>query len=639
MDNNQPAKPRITSWHSEMTFRPRTTQPNEKRDFSTRDDVLQGRNRASNTYKTEHYTHSNHKNGGNGTSHSAKPAPTTLNIPPVRGKLRIIPLGGLGEIGKNMTALEFNDTIVIIDAGTMFPDSYMFGIDHLIPNTLYVEDRKEKVKAIICTHGHEDHIGALPYIAKKIPAPIYAAPFTKGLISLKLEEHGIRNIPLNSIKDGDVLKFGDIRIEPFAVTHSIPDALGFSIRTPSQTPGGKSTHIVWTGDWKWDPTPVAGKAIDEERLTRWGKEGVDILFADSTNAERAGSTISEKEIGKSFKEIFSKARGRVILATFASQIHRVHQVIRSAVETNRKIAFSGRSMVRNAELAIEMGYIDAPKESIIPLEKAKSIPPDKLLIVSTGSQGEEMSSLFRMAQGSHRQFKIKAGDTVVLSASPIPGNEAAVGDIINNLFRLGANVVYGKEIDVHVSGHAYRDEMAKLINILKPKHFVPIHGEYRHLSLHSALAKQNGVENTIILENGNILEVAEGKVEKSQWHIPAESVLVDGLGIGDVGNIVLRDRQAMASDGIFVCIVTVDRRTHEIITSPDIISRGFDYMRAAEELIREARSEVRRIFLAEAERTGNDWAQVKNALREKMNKFLEKRTKRRPIVIPVIIEV
>ncbi|MBP6930101.1 ribonuclease J [Patescibacteria group bacterium] len=640
MYNNQSAKPRMTSWHSEMTFRPRPAQPREKRDFSTRDDVLQARKRTNTVRHSDSYSSNNHKNGnGYSKPNNVKAGPTTLNIPPVRGKLRVIPLGGLGEVGKNMTALEFNDTIVIIDAGTMFPDSYMFGIDHLIPNSLYVEERKDKVKAIICTHGHEDHIGALPYIVKKLPVPIYAAPFAKGLIALKLEEHGFKNIPLHSIKDGDVLKFGDIRVEPFAVTHSIPDALGFSIRIPGQTPDAKPSHIVWSGDWKWDATPVAGKAIDKAMLAKWGEEGVDVLFADSTNSERPGSTVSESEIGQSFVDIFSKASGRVILATFASQIHRVHQVIRAAVKTNRKIAFSGRSMVRNAELAIEMGYIDAPKESIIPLEKAKSIPPDKLLIISTGSQGEEMSSLFRMAQGSHRQFRIKAGDTVVLSASPIPGNEAAIGDVINNLFRLGAKVVYGKEIDVHVSGHAYRDELAMLINILKPKHFVPIHGEYRHLSIHAELARQNGVESTIIMENGEILEVTEGKAEKSAWRVPAEGVLVDGLGVGDVGNIVLRDRQAMASDGIFVCIVTVDRRTREIVTSPDIISRGFVYMRAAEELIRDARSEVRRVFLAETNRTQGDWAQVKNALREKMNKFLEKRTERRPIVIPVIIEV
>lgn len=633
-NQNEQKKPRMTSWHSEPAA-PRHSNSSNNHKKPYRQERSQSNNRNNRTDQ------SRQRQDGNSFSNGhlgGKGGPTTKNVPEVRGKLRVIPLGGLGEVGKNMTALEFNDTIVVIDAGTMFPDSYMFGIDYLIPNTLYLEERKEKIKAIVCTHGHEDHIGALPFILKKLPVPIYASPFAKGLIELKLEEHGIKNIPLHSVKDSDVLKFGDIRIETFGVTHSIPDAMGLSIRVPGQTPEGKGSHVIWTSDWKLDKTPVAGKPIDFDKIRKWGKEGVDVLFADSTNAERPGSTMSEQEIGKSFKEIFSKAKGRIVLATFASQIHRVHQVIRAAVETNRKIAFSGRSMIRNAELAIEMGYIDVPKESIIPLEKAKSVPPEKLLIVSTGSQGEEMSSLFRMAQGSHRQFKIKAGDTVVLSSSPIPGNEAAVGDVINNLFRLGAHVVYGKEVDIHVSGHAYRDEMVEMIKAVQPKHFMPIHGEYRHLAIHAELAQETGVPKTFVLENGEMLEVCEGKVEKSSWKIPAESVLVDGLGIGDVGNIVLRDRQAMATDGIFVCIVTVDRRTHEIVTSPDIISRGFVYMRAAEDLIRDARSEVRRIFLAEDRKNRGDWAAIKAVLRDRMSKFLEQRTQRKPMVIPVIIE-
>jgi len=618
MNNN-----RMTSWHSE------NAGPRNNRQYAK----PQQDNRRGN-YRND-YRRDRNQNGSSNfaaqAQSSIKPGLTTKNILPVRDKLRVIPLGGLGEIGKNMTAFEYNDSIVVVDSGTMFPDSYMFGIDYLIPNILYLEERKEKIKAIICTHGHEDHIGALPFIIKKLEAPIFATPFAKGLIELKFEEYGIKDAKLNSIKDGDVLKFGDIRVEPFATTHSIPDSVGLSIRTPKN-------HLIWTSDFKIDETPVAGKPIDFEKIARWSKEGVDILFSDSTNTERPGHTISEKEIGVSFKEIFGKAPGRVIIATFASQIHRVHQVIRAAVETNRKIAFSGRSMVRNAELAIKMGYIDVPKDNIITLDKARSVPPEKLLIVSTGSQGEEMSSLFRMAQGSHRQFKIKSGDTVVISASPIPGNEAAVGDVINNLFRLGAKVVYGKEVDVHVSGHAYRDELAQFINAVKPKCFIPVHGEYRHLAIHAELAQGEGVPRTMILENGNILEVDGSYIEKSRWKVPSESVLVDGLGIGDVGNIVLRDRQAMATDGIFVCIVTIDRQTHEIVTSPDIISRGFVYMRAAEELIREARSEVRRIFLTENSRTRGDWASIKAVMRERMSRFLADKTQRNPMVIPVIIE-
>lgn len=644
-DNNQASQPiasqpaqntsntvqRTTAWHSEVP-KPRP-QFNDIRRRPTGDNRRQNGNDRRQNNRGNQTTFSSTAQAG------AKPGLTTMNVPQVRGKLRIIPLGGLGEVGKNMTALEYNDTIVVIDSGSMFPDAYMFGIDYLIPNILYLEERKNKIKGIICTHGHEDHIGALPFVVKKLEAPVYATPFAKGLIELKFEEYGIKNAPLHSMKDGDVLKFGDIRVEVFAVTHSIPDAVGFHITTPPQTEGGKESRIIWTGDWKMDLTPVAGKPIDMEKIKKWSTEGIDALFSDSTNAERPGSTISEREIGKSFKEIFSQAKGRVVIATFASQIHRVHQVIRAAVETNRKIAFSGRSMVRNAELAIKMGYIDVPKDFVVPLERTASIPPDRLLIISTGSQGEEMSSLFRMAQGSHRQFRIKPGDTVVLSASPIPGNEAAVGDVINGLFKLGAKVVYGKEVDVHVSGHAYRDEMATLIRAVKPKHFVPIHGEYRHLALHAELARELGIKDTFIIENGEILEIAEGKVEKSQWRVPAESVLVDGLGIGDVGNIVLRDRQAMASDGIFVCILTVSRDTHEILTSPDIISRGFVYMRAAEELIRQARTEIKRTFFAEDAKHKGDWAIVKAALRDRLSKFLSEQTHRKPMVIPVIIEV
>jgi len=629
---NSGATQRTTAWHSEM--------PKPRRQFN---DIQRRSSGGDNRYRNN--DNRNNQNRSNGSAFSAtvqagaKPNLTTLNVPQVRGKLRVIPLGGLGEVGKNMTALEYNDTIVVIDSGTMFPDAYMFGIDYLIPNTLYLEERKSKIKGIICTHGHEDHIGALPFVVKKLDVPVYATPFAKGLIELKFEEHGIKNAPLHSMKDGDVLKFGDIRIEVFSVTHSIPDAVGFSIKTPPQTEGGKETHILWTGDWKMDLTPVAGKPIDMEKIKKWSSEGVDALFSDSTNAERPGSTVSESAIGKSFEEIFARAKGRVVIATFASQIHRVHQVIRAAVKTNRKIAFSGRSMVRNADLAIKMGYIDVPKDFIVPLERVASVPPERLLIISTGSQGEEMSALFRMAEGSHRQFRIKQGDTVVLSASPIPGNEAAVGDVINGLFKLGAKVVYGKEVDVHVSGHAYRDEMATLIRAVKPKYFVPIHGEYRHLALHAELARELGTNNTIIIENGEILEVVEGKVEKSQYRVPAESVLVDGLGIGDVGNIVLRDRQAMATDGIFVCILTVSRDTHEILTSPDIISRGFVYMRAAEELIRQARTEIRRTFFAEDAKHRGDWAIVKSALRDRLSRFLSEQTHRKPMVIPVIIEV
>lgn len=639
MNSNQSNNAKTAVWHSDMARgnyqgerRPADGQTHERTPVgsSVRQAEFSAGSQNSRDRRPRDRRGPNRSPRANG---DRRPMPTTLGIPMSRDKLRVIPLGGLGEIGKNMTALEYNDDIVVIDAGTMFPDSYMFGIDYLIPNILYLEERKKRIRGIIFTHGHEDHIGAVPFIARKLSVPLYATPFTKGLIDLKLEEYGIKDVPVRGFKAGDIMKFGGIAIEAFNITHSVPDSVGFSVRA-----GGN--HIIWTTDWKFDPTPVLGQPFATDKIKQWAEEGVDVLFSESTNVERPGHTVSEREIGENMKEVFAQAKGRIILATFASQIHRVHQVVQAAVATNRRIAFSGRSMVRNAEMAISMGYINVPKDHILPLAKAQSVPDDKILIVSTGSQGEEMSSLFRMAQGSHRQFKIKQGDTVILSASPIPGNEAAVGDVINGLFKLGAHVVYGKEVDVHVSGHAYRDELAEYIQMVKPKYFVPIHGEYRHLAIHAELAQSLGVpkDKTIVTENGEILELSGGQLTKTNFRVPAESVLVDGLGIGDVGNIVLRDRQAMATDGIFVCILTVRRGTHEILTSPDIISRGFVYMRAAEELIHRARGEVKKIFLAQNHQTPGDWAQIKGVLRDRVGDFLFRETKRNPMVIPVIIE-
>ena len=648
MEINSNSNSKTAAWHSDMlrfgnnarnnSGQTRRRQPSRRgaplvpqANFSGQNSRGDNRRRYNGNNRRDSSQFRPRRDNNGRDSHSG---PTTMGIPAVRDKMRVIPLGGLGEIGKNMTAIEYNDNIVVLDAGTMFPDSYMFGIDYLIPNILYLEERKAKIKGIVFTHGHEDHIGAVPFIARKLSAPLYATPFTKGLIDLKLEEYGVTDIPVRGIKAGDVLKFGDIRIEAFNITHSVPDSIGFSIRTPG-------SHIIWTTDWKFDPTPVLGQPFETDKIKKWAEEGVDVLFGESTNVERPGHTVSEKDIGEGMKEIFSQAKGRIILATFASQIHRVYEVVQAAVATNRHIAFSGRSMVRNAEMAIKLGYINVPKEFILPLAKAQSMPDEKVLIVSTGSQGEEMSSLSRMAQGSHRQFKIKSGDTVILSASPIPGNEAAVGDVINGLFKLGAHVVYGKEVDVHVSGHAYRDELAEYIQMVKPKYFVPIHGEYRHLALHAELAQSLGIpkDKTMVVENGEILELADGHLAKSNWRAPAESILIDGLGIGDVGNIVLRDRQAMATDGIFVCIITVKRETHEILTSPDIISRGFVYMRAAEELIHRARGEVKKIFISQNQLKPGDWAQIKSVLRDRIGDLLFKETKRSPMVIPVIIEV
>lgn len=552
------------------------------------------------------------------------------------GRLRLIPLGGLGEIGKNMMVLEYGDDILIIDSGIMFPKQDMLGVDFVIPNTKYLEDNKHRIQAIIITHGHEDHIGAIPYILSRIgDPPLYATKLTKGLIETKMKEFNTKRPNISIIKPGDKIKLGPFEVEPFRVNHSIPDGVGFAIRTPVGL-------IVHSGDFKFDHTPVDKEVTDFGSLAGFAKEGVLVLLSDSTNVEIPGYTMSEKTVGETVDRIFERAKGRVIISSFASLINRVQQSINSAIKYKRRVLIAGRSMVNNVETSTRLGYLRVPQGVLVEPKESKNIRDEELVVICTGSQGEAYSALVRMASGDHREVVIKPGDTIVVSASPIPGNETAISATINNLFRLGADVIYGRQVDIHVSGHAAQEELKTMIDIVSPKYLIPVHGEDRHLILHCRLAQEIGMSpsNTLALENGIAVEFdKEGNYQILKDRVEAGYVLIDGLGVGDVGNIVLRDRQAMSRDGIFVIICTVDNKTGKLITSPDLISRGFIYMRAHEDLVHKTRAEVRRLMSKYNDQHRADYSEIKMKLRDDIGQYLYRHTQRRPMVIPVIIEI
>lgn len=551
------------------------------------------------------------------------------------GKLRVYSLGGLGETGgRNMMVYETSGDILIIDCGIMFPEEKMLGIDFVIPDVSYLEKNKKKIRGMVFTHGHEDHIGGVPYIWPKLSCQMFATPLTKGLIEVKLEEFGISRAPISVVTAGEKIQLGEFNIEFIPLTHSIPDTVGLAI----QTPVGLFFHAT---DWKFDYTPPLGSPIDFSLLANLSRKGVECLFSDSTNVEVPGYTISEKIVGETFDTIFKNAKGRIIVTSFASLINRVQQVINSAVKYNRKVAISGRSMEANVNIAMKLGYLKVPQGILQNITQINKLPPNQVAILCTGSQGEEYSALVRMASGEHRQIKIKEGDTVVISASPIPGNERSIAETIDNLYREGAEVIYGKRVDIHTSGHPGQEELKMLISLLRPKYFVPIHGEYRFLVQHAKLAQEVGIpsERIFVIENGQVLEFDKKGPKISDLRIPSGYVLVDGLGVGDVGNIVLRDRQAMAKDGIFVVILTVDHKTGKILTSPDIISRGFIYMRQREDLVYQARQEVKKMFARHLEHYPMNLAYIRQAIRDEMGEFLFQKTQRRPMVIPVIIEV
>ncbi len=547
-------------------------------------------------------------------------------------KLRVIPLGGLGEIGKNMLLLEYGDDMIAIDAGLMFPKEDMLGVDLVIPNTAYIELNQHKLKAIFITHGHEDHTGGLPFVLKKVQAPIYCAPLTAGLITVKLKENRLLDqSEVNIIQPGETVQVGPFEVEPFQVAHSIPDALGFAVHTPVGT-------VVHTGDFKLDHTPVMGQQTDLARLAELGSDGVLLLLCDSTYVEIPGYTPSEQMVGDSLTQIMTTSPGRVVVATFASLISRIQQVVDAAATSGRKVFVTGRSMIDNVQMAREKGYLDFPHELTLNVNELRSMPPEQVAIVTTGSQGEPTSALTRMANGDHQHVQIIAGDTVVLSASPIPGNEALVSRTVDNLFRLGAQVLYNRVENVHVRGHAAQEELKIVHALVRPQFFVPVHGEYRHLVLHARLAEVMGVpaENAIVMIDGDVLEL-DGETAAVKEHIPADYVYVDGLGVGDVDHVVLRDRQHLSTDGMVVVILAVDMQTGKLIGRPEIVARGLTSVEDSEEL----RSGAQEAVIASLEGADHlaEWSLVNQTVREATAKYLYRETHRRPMVLPVVVEV
>lgn len=548
-------------------------------------------------------------------------------------KLQIIPLGGLGEIGKNMTVVQYGDEILLIDAGLMFPDEEMLGIDLVIPDFTYLVENKDKIKAIVLTHGHEDHIGALPYVLKKISAPVYGTRLTLGILEGRLKENGVGSSMLHPVKQGDTIKAGSFNVNFIRVNHSIPDAVGLAITTPLGT-------IVHTGDFKLDYTPIDGKMTDFRRFSDLGNKGVLVMMADSTNAEREGHTPSESTVGSSFDKAFHNAQSRIIVATFSSNVHRIQQVINTAIRYNRKVAVLGRSMVNVVNISLELGYINAPEGTIIDIDEIGNYPSNQVVVITTGSQGEPMSALTRMSQSDYRKVSIVPGDTIIISATPIPGNEKLVSRTVDNLLKLGANVVYGRENGIHVSGHASQEELKLMHNIVRPKFFIPVHGEYRHLVKHAKLAQELGMpkENIFIGENGQILEFTKNSGCVA-GKVIAGRLLVDGLGVGDVGNIVLRDRRQLSQDGIIIIVVTMDKEQGVVVAGPDIVSRGFVYVRESEELMDEVQSRVEEA-LAKCEDEGiTEWSGLKSAMRDALGRFIFERTRRRPMILPIIMEI
>lgn len=547
-------------------------------------------------------------------------------------KLKIIPLGGVGEIGKNMTLVEYGNDIIIIDCGLSFPDEEMLGIDLVIPDMTYLEKNSARIRGILITHGHEDHIGAVSYALKQFNVPVFGTKLSIGLIKHKLDEQKITDADLTCIQAGDKITLGCFEIEFIKISHSIAGAVALAIRTPLGT-------LIHTGDFKLDMTPLDGEPMDMRRLAWYGSDGVLALMSDSTNVERSGYTQSEKEIGKTFEHYFDLATGRVVVASFASNIYRIQQVADVAVMRDRVICFQGRSMVNIANMAMELGYLSIPKESVVDIEQLKNYPDNRICIITTGSQGEPMSGLFRMANASHK-LNIGTGDTVIISASAIPGNEKGVAKVINQLFQRGAKVVYDSLADVHVSGHARQEELKLMIALTKPKFFIPVHGELRHLYQHSDLAVSMGVqpENTFIPEIGGIIEFT-GESARIAGSVPCGSVLVDGLGIGDIGNAVLKDRRLLSLDGLFTVVIALDKETGELCAEPEIVSRGFVYVRSSEELLKQAKAVIREQALLFKGAHKSEWAQLKNQLKNAVKDDLYAKTKRTPMILPIIIEI
>ncbi len=565
---------------------------------------------------------------------------STLRQAPVKRPVkktpvRIIPLGGLNEIGKNMTLYECGQDMFIVDCGLMFPDPDMLGVDLVIPDFTFVEQNASKIRGIVLTHGHEDHIGGLPYLLKKVNCPVYGTKLTLGLVEGKLKEHGLLGkVSLNVVAPGQTVKMGCMAVEFIHVNHSIPDAVAMAIHTPAGV-------IIQTGDFKIDYTPIESEVIDLGRFAELGNRGVLCLLADSTNAERPGSTMSESKVGNSFDNLFKAAGSRrIIIATFASNVHRVQQIIDNAVRYGRKIAVSGRSMVNVVGKAMELGYLNVPDGVMIDIETIGRYPSDKVIIITTGSQGEPMAALSRMASGDHRMVSVSAEDFIIISAQPIPGNEKHVNRVVNDLMRFGAEVVYEAMYDVHVSGHACQDELRLMLSLVKPQFFMPVHGEFKHLKKHAGIAKSIGIpeSNIYIGEIGQVIEL-DGVSMKMVGSVTAGKVLVDGYGVGDVGSIVLKDRKHLAEDGLIVVVATIERESGCLVAGPDIVSRGFVYVRESEELMGEAREVVKNAFRSCENRGISDWNNMKTNVKDELSGFIYRKTKRSPMILPIIMEI
>ncbi|MDF2662408.1 MAG: ribonuclease [Paenibacillus sp.] len=550
-------------------------------------------------------------------------------------RLLIAALGGVNEIGKNMYVLQYGDDIVVIDCGSKFPDENLLGIDLIIPDISYLLSNKDKVRGVVVTHGHEDHIGGIPYLLKQLQLPVYASRLTLGLIEIKLKEHGLlRETVLQRIDSDSDITLGQIKCSFFNTNHSIPDCLGVVFDTPAGV-------IVHTGDFKFDMTPVNKQYPDLHKMADIGKRGVLVLLSESTNAERPGFTPSERLVGEHLADAFKKAERRLFVSTFASNVHRLQQIVDAAIQTGRSLALLGRSMVNVVAVAQELGYLHVPEGMLVSPEEAAKLPPNRVAVLCTGSQGEPMAALSRLASSNHKLMEIQAGDTVIIAANPIPGNERNVARIVDNLYTLGANVIYGSKSELlHVSGHGSQEELKLMLTLMKPKYFIPIHGEFRMLHQHRILAEAVGVQSSriFILNNGDVVESGEGYLRKS-GRIPAGQILVDGLGIGDIGNIVLRDRRQLSADGILITVITLSKTEGKLISEPETISRGFVYVRDSESLFEEVKQQVATIVSKMHEDKINQWSVIKQTIKDSLGKLLYARTKRRPMILPIIIEI
>ena len=623
---------KITKREESVERKPRKTTRNTPKSTRTQKSVKETKNtRVNSRAKIEENDKVNIVRRGTRTKRKVATSESIFK----KSKLKIIPLGGLHEVGKNITVFEYEDEILVIDCGLSFPEDDMLGIDLVIPDITYLEKNADKIKGMIITHGHEDHIGAVPYVLKKINMPVYAPKLAMGLIKNKLEEHRIlRSSKLIEVTEGQTIKFGKyFNVEFISSTHSIPDSFMLAIKTPIGT-------VLHTGDFKIDFTPIDGKMMNFGRIAELGNEGILALMSDSTNSERKGTTMSESSIGPVFDKLFEGCTKRIVIATFASNVHRIQQIVSSAVKYKRKIAVCGRSMINMITTAKDLGYIKCPDDIFIDIDNISTYNDEQLVIITTGSQGETMSALTRMAAGDHKKVKITPNDLVIISAKPIPGNEKSVSKVIDDLMQIGAEVVYSALADVHVSGHACQEEQKLILALTRPKFFIPVHGEYRHIRAHSETAQSMGVpaKNIALMENGRIVELSEDEIKLGSM-VPNGKILVDGLGVGDVGNIVLRDRQHLSQDGLIIIVLTMDSSTGEIVAGPDIISRGFVYVRESENLMEDVRNVVKHELVKCEQRGVRDWATIKATVRENLRDYIFSKTKRNPMIIPIIMEV